>query len=145
MERRRFLGTLTGGLLATPLVEAQQGSGIYQVGLVSVAVDPAAPTVLWQAFSEAMRERNYVEGRNLVLRRAFAAGKPERLPGLVTDLVRERVDVIVTSASGETRAAKSATSTIPIVMTVVPDAVGEGLVASLARPGGNVTGLTSLT
>jgi putative tryptophan/tyrosine transport system substrate-binding protein len=134
------------GLVAVPLAGgAQQVGKTYQVGLVSMAVDPTGPpTPLWRAFGEAMRELNYVEGRNLVLRRAFAGGRRERLPDLVNELVQSKVDVLVTSASGETQAAKRATSTIPIVMTVAADPVREGLVASLARPGGNVTGLTSL-
>src|SRR5437899_1773643 len=91
-----------------------------------------------------MRELNYVEGRNLVVRLAFAEGQPERLPSLIADLMEAKVDVIVTTATQETKAAKRATSTIPIVMTVAPDPVEQGLVASLARPGGNVTGLTSM-
>src|SRR5437667_519583 len=91
-----------------------------------------------------MREPNYVEGRNLIVRRAFADGKTDRLPDLAADLVQAKVDVIVLTSTLETLAAKRATSTIPIVMTVAPDPVEEGLVASLARPGGNVTGLTSV-
>ncbi len=91
-----------------------------------------------------MRELNYEEGRNLVVRLAFAEGRPERLPSLIADLMEAQVDVIVTTATRETMAAKRATSTIPIVMTVAPDPVEQGLVASLAHPGGNVTGLTSM-
>jgi putative ABC transport system substrate-binding protein len=91
-----------------------------------------------------MRELNYVEGRNLVMKRAAAGGRPERLAGLADDLVRTPVDVIVTTSWRETQAAMHATSTIPIVMTFAPDPVGQGLVMSLARPGGNVTGLTNL-
>ena len=91
-----------------------------------------------------MRERNYVEGRNLVVKHASALGRAERLADLARDLVEGRVDVIVTTSTRETQAAKKATSTIPIVMTIPPDPVEQGLVASLARPGGNVTGLTNL-
>jgi ABC-type uncharacterized transport system substrate-binding protein len=133
-------------LIVPPLAaEAQPAGKVYQVGLVSIGAGPAgARTPLWQAFVDAMRDLNYVEGRNLVLRQAFAEGKAERLPGLIADLVQARVDVIVTSSGGEALAAKRATSTTPIVMTVAPDPVGQGLVTSLARPGGNVTGLTSL-
>jgi ABC-type uncharacterized transport system substrate-binding protein len=145
MNRRAFVAGL-GAVLAAPIgARAQQSPKPYQVALVSLAVASDAPlTPLWQAFADAMRERDYVEGRNLVLWRAFANGKPERLQVLVDDLVKSNVDVIVTSASGETRRAKRATSRIPIVMTLVPDPVAEGLAASLAQPGGNVTGLTSL-
>jgi putative ABC transport system substrate-binding protein len=145
MNRRRFLLTPLAGALAGPLAAgAQQAGKVYQVGLVSVAVVPGRPTVLWRAFLEAMRELNYVEGRNLVVRQAFSAGRREVLQGLVADLVKKQVDVIVTTSTPETLAAKQATSTIPIVMTVALDPVGQGLVESLARPGGNVTGLTSL-
>jgi putative ABC transport system substrate-binding protein len=145
MARRRFLLTMLVGVLAAPRAAgAQQPGKMYQVGLVSTAVVPGRLTVLWRAFLDAMRELNYVEGRNLVVRQAFAAGKREVLPGLVADLVKRQVDVIVTTSNPETLAAKRATSTIPIVMTVGYDPVGQGFVASLARPGGNVTGLTSL-
>ena len=93
---------------------------------------------------EAMRAMNYVEGQNLVLKLGLAEGKSERLPGLVAELVQAKVDVIVTTSTQETQAATKGTSTIPIVMTLVPDPVEQGLVKSLARPGGNVTGLTTL-
>jgi putative ABC transport system substrate-binding protein len=91
-----------------------------------------------------MREADYVEGQNLIVRLAFAEGNPQRLPGLVAELIQAKVDVIVTTSTLETLAAKKATSTIPIVMTLVPDPVEQGLVASLARPGNNVTGLTTM-
>ena len=144
ISRRGFLaGAVT--LLAAPLAtEAQQTGKVYHVGLVSVAVAPGGRTVLWRAFLDAMRELNYVEGRNLVVRQAAAAGKREALPGLLADLVKQPLDIIVTSSASETLAAKRATSTVPIVMTAVFDPVTEGLVESLARPGGNVTGLTIL-
>jgi putative ABC transport system substrate-binding protein len=90
-----------------------------------------------------MSELGYVEGRNLVIRPAFADGNPERLPALVAELVGMKVDAIVTTGPRETVAAKRATAVIPIVMTVVPDPVAQGFVASLSRPGGNVTGLTN--
>jgi putative ABC transport system substrate-binding protein len=91
-----------------------------------------------------MRELNYVEGHNLLVSRAFADGNADRLPDLVADLVQAKVDVIVATSTLETLAAKRATTPIPIVMTVAPNPVGDGLVAGLARPGGNVTGLTSM-
>jgi putative tryptophan/tyrosine transport system substrate-binding protein len=143
MERRAFV-TGSFALLAAPFVaEAQQVERAYQVGLLTLGADPTR-SGFWQKFLEAMRELNYVEGRNLIVRRAFADGKADRLPGLVADLVQAKVDVIVTTSTPETLAAKRATSTIPIVMTVVPDPIEQGLVASLARPGGNITGLTSV-
>jgi putative tryptophan/tyrosine transport system substrate-binding protein len=124
-------------------VGAQETGRVYQLGLLTLGTDPMR-SGFWQKFLEAMRELNYVEGRNLIVRRAFAEGNDDRLPDLVADLVRAKVDVIVTTATLETMAAKRGTSTIPIVMTVAPDPVEQGLVASLAHPGGNVTGLTSM-
>jgi putative ABC transport system substrate-binding protein len=145
MERRRFLLTVLAGAAAGPWVaDAQPARKTYHVGIVSAATTPGQLTVLWRAFLEAMRELGYVEGQNLVLRQAFASGRRDALPRLVDDLVKEPVDVIVTTSTPETMAAKQATSSIPIVMTVALDPVGQGLVASLARPGQNITGLTSL-
>ena len=131
-------------LTFAPLVgEAQQAERLYQIGYVTLGSQPTQ-SGLWRSFLDAMRELNYEEGRNLVVRLAFAEGRPERLPSLIADLMEAKVDVIVTTATRETMAAKRATSTIPIVMTVAPDPVEQGLVASLAHPGGNVTGLTSM-
>ena len=144
MTRRTFLCGLTLGTLSVALAAgAQQVERAYQVGLLTLGADPTR-SGFWQKFLEAMRELNYVEGRNLIVRRAFADGKADRMRGLVADLVQAKVDAIVTTSTLETLAAKRATSTIPIVMTVVPDPVEQGLVASLARPGGNITGLTSV-
>ena len=99
---------------------------------------------MWQHLLDALRALNYVEGQNLVVKLGLAEGRPERLPGLIAELVQAKVDVIVTTSTHETQAAMKATSTIPIVMTLAPDPVEQGLVKSLARPGGNVTGLTTL-
>jgi len=144
MTRRTFLCGLTLGTRSVALAAgAQQVERAYQVGLLTLGADPTR-SGFWQKFLEAMRELNYVEGRNLIVRRAFADGKADRMRGLVADLVQAKVDAIVTTSTLETLAAKRATSTIPIVMTVVPDPVEQGLVASLARPGGNITGLTSV-
>ena len=140
LSRRRFLGALSAILAAPPMAEAQR---VYRVGLLTLGGDPAR-SPFWQKFLDAMRELNYVEGRNLSVRRAFADGNLDRLSGLVDDLVRGKVDVIVSTSTRETVAAKHATSTIPIVMTLVPDPIEQGLVASLSRPGSNVTGLTSV-
>ena len=143
--RRCFLLTpLAGALAARLAAEAEEPPKVHQVGIVSSAANPGRLTVTWQAFLEAMREMGYVEGRNLVVRQAFAAGKREDLPALIAGLVKSGVDVLVTSSNPETAAAKRATPRLPIVMTVAYDPVEQGLVASLARPGGNVTGLTSL-
>jgi len=145
ISRRVFIAAGTA-LFAFPLTAVAQPAGrAYTVGVLSLGAPPASPEGdWWIPFVDAMRELNYVEGRNLVIKRASAAGSPERLREFARDLVRANVDVIVTTAVRETRAAKEATSTIPIVMTFVPDPVGVGLVSSLARPGGNVTGLTNM-
>ena len=144
LTRRVFLGLLTGGLLTAPLTaEAQEAGKVHTVGILSLGFPDSGP-VWWEVFLVAMRELNYMQGRNLRVKFAFASDQPERLAGLAGDLVRAGVDVIVTTSVRETRAARQATSTIPIVMTIAPDPVGEGLVNSLARPGGNVTGLTNL-
>jgi putative tryptophan/tyrosine transport system substrate-binding protein len=135
---------LGGSTLAAPIAaKAQQADKVHRIGLVSLG---AAPTRhgMWQHLLAAMREMNYVEGQNLVVRLALAEGNPERLPGLVAELMQAKVDVIVTTSTQETLAAKKATSTIPIVMTLVPDPIEQGLIARLARPGGNVTGLTTM-
>jgi putative ABC transport system substrate-binding protein len=136
---------LASAVFAAPLVAlAQQDGKVHRLGIVSAAATPGRLTVHWQAFLQAMRELGYVEGRNLVVRQAFAAGNREELPALVAGLVEKGVDVLVVTSNPETAAAKQVTTRIPIVMTVAFDPVGQGLVASLARPGGNVTGLTSL-
>jgi putative tryptophan/tyrosine transport system substrate-binding protein len=144
LDRRAFVaGALS--LLGIPRAAgAQQAARVYRVGLLSMGT--IAPQVtMWSAFLDAMHELDYVEGRNLVVRRGAAGdGRPDRLPEFVAGFLRDGVDVIVTTSTRETQAAKRATSTIPIVMTLSPDPVGQGLVASLARPGGNVTGLTNL-
>ena len=142
MPRRVFMASIAGGLLAGPCVAGAQDAGrTYTIGVVSIGTDPAQLGP-WQSFIDAMRERGYVEGRNLVVRRAF--GNPDRLAGMLAELVAARVDAIVTTGPRETRTARRATATIPIVMTFVEDPVAEGFVKSLAQPGTNVTGLTSL-
>jgi len=144
IDRRTFLAGTGAALLTTSRVaEGQQGGRIYTIGILSLGFPDSGP-VWWEVFLVAMRELNYVQGRNLRVKFAFASDQPERLAGLADDLVRAGVDVIVTTSVLETRAARQATSTIPIVMTIAPDPVGAGLVNSLARPGGNVTGLTNL-
>jgi len=136
------MAAVAGGLLAAPRAgRAQEARKTYTVGLVSIGTDPGQSS-LWQSFIDGMRERGYVEGRNLVVKHAF--GNPDRLAGMLAELVAARVDAIVTAGSRETRAARRATATIPIVMTFVEDPVAEGFVKGLAQPGTNVTGLTSL-
>ena len=143
MDRRAFLAvTAAGGLIAMPaFARAQQAGKIQHIGFLSLSSGPGPPA---EAFRQRLRELGYVEGRNLVIEYRWAAGKQERLPELAAELVRVKVEVIVASSTPTAEAAKRATSTIPIVMAPVADPVGSGLVASLARPGGNVTGLTNL-
>jgi ABC-type uncharacterized transport system substrate-binding protein len=129
---------------AAPLTtEAQSTERMWRIGLVSVGSDLARPA-RWQPFVEALRGLGYIEGRNLEVKSAFARGRSEELPRLVGELLRSGVDVMVTTGTRETLAARRATSTVPIVMLLVVDPVGQGFVATLARPGGNVTGLTNL-
>jgi putative tryptophan/tyrosine transport system substrate-binding protein len=144
VDRRAFVGTVALGLLAAPVAaDAQQAERVWRVGLVSIALDPNQP-LPWRPFWEAMQRLGYVEGRNRTVKHAFANGRAEDLPRLVNELVRSGVDVVVTSATRETMAVKQATTTTPIVMFLVPDPVGQGFIKTLARPGGNITGLTSL-
>ena len=145
MNRRAFLGTLAGGILAAPLsAKAQQTAGkVYRLGILSpgVAPGPSVPTIS-NLLPTALREHGYVERRNLVVDRRFADDKPDRLPGLARELVNVRPDVVVALSGQAVQAARDATTMIPIVMVIAADPVAWGLVASLSRPGGNVTGIT---
>ncbi len=130
-------------LLATPLAaEAQAPARVPRVGFLA-PLSFATDTRL-DSFLQGLRELGYVDGQTIAIEFRSAEGKPERLPALAAELVRLKVDVIVATAQASTEAAKKATGTIPIVFTVVGDPVGVGLVASLARPGGNITGLASV-
>ncbi len=146
LMRLRTVGlivTLALGLLLAPLAaDAQQAGKVYRIGFLSPVAPTTAPT--WdEAFRQGLRELGYVEGRNIAIEYRWAEDKYERLPDLAAELVRLKVDVIVAVAVAA-RAAKQATSTIPIVFAVVGDPLGDKLVASLARPGGNITGLTTI-
>jgi putative tryptophan/tyrosine transport system substrate-binding protein len=129
-------------LLAAPLAaSAQQPPGkSYRIGLLG-----DVPSFLDEAFRQGLRELGYVEGQNIAIEHRSPELKYERLPGLAADLVRLKMDVIVAASPAATEAAKRATSTIPIVFTVSGDPVADGLVASLARPGGNITGLATIS
>jgi putative ABC transport system substrate-binding protein len=143
MNRRAFLSALSGSLLAAPLAaEAQQATKVTTIGYLS-GPSLSANAARIEAFRQGLRELSYVEGKNIVIEWRSADGKLDRLPALAAELVRLKVAVIVTSGGALTRRAKEATSTIPIVMTNDPDPVGDGFVASLARPGGNITGLST--
>jgi ABC-type uncharacterized transport system substrate-binding protein len=138
MNRRQLLLLLGGALTAAPSLRAQQ-KAMPVIGLLgSISPGPAAPFTT--AFHQGLSESGYVEGQNLVIEYRWAEGRYDRLPALVADLVGRRVDVIATGGPG-IQAAKSATSTIPIVFFGGGDPVAAGLVASLARPGGNLTGI----
>jgi putative ABC transport system substrate-binding protein len=108
-----------------------------------IASSPSPASARIEAFRQGLRELGYVEGKNIVIEYRYAEGKPDRLPALAAELVRFKIDIIVTGGSSPTRAAKEATVTIPIVMSQDIDPVGSGFVASLARPGGNITGLSN--
>ncbi len=147
--RLRTLGlivTLALGLLIAPLAApAEQPRKVFRIGILgNVPLTDPEGVRLWGAFIQGLRELGYVEGQNITIEHRSSEGKYERLPDLAADLVRLKVDVIVAPAANPVFAAKQATRTIPIVMTGSGDAVGSGLVASLARPGGNVTGLSTL-
>jgi putative ABC transport system substrate-binding protein len=145
MDRRTFLGTLAGGFLAAPLAgEAQQPGKVYRIGILTNKASDPADRHLWQAFRLGLREHGWIEGENIVLEYRWTEGNFARLPELVADLVRLKVDVIVARASAWVQPAKEATSSIPIVFLIHADPVGTGHVASLARPGGNITGLAAL-
>jgi putative ABC transport system substrate-binding protein len=146
MDRRTFIGTLTGGLLAAPLAAlAQQAGKVARIGyLVYGPLESPETRMNLDAFRQGLRERGYVEGQNIVIEYRAADGKIERLPGLATELARLKVDLIVAPNTPAARAVQQATTTIPIVAPAMSDPVGDGLVASLARPGGNITGLTFL-
>jgi putative ABC transport system substrate-binding protein len=136
--------TLLLGLLATPsTIKAQPAKHVTHLGFLSGG-SPAANAARVTAFRQGLQELGYVEGHTLVSEWRYAEGQLERLPALAAELVRLEVDVIVTVAPGPTRAAKEVTATIPTVMAYDSDPVGNGFVASLAHPGGNMTGLSSL-
>src|SRR5262245_41296964 len=140
--RRRQLITLLGGAAAWPLAaRAQQVRKRYMVGILS-AGGGGVQAALNSAFIDGLREWGWFEGKNVVFENRNAEDRLERLPELAADLVRLKVDVIVAAGTLAPLAAKQATTTIPIVMTTAGDPLGSGLVASLARPGGNVTGMS---
>jgi ABC-type uncharacterized transport system substrate-binding protein len=134
---------LTLFLLTVSLAQAQQPTKIPRIGSLGGA-SPSANANGNEALRQGLRELGYVEGKNIIIEWRSAEGKLDRLPALADELVRLKADVIVTSGGQATRAAKEATKTIPIVMAQVSDPVGSGFVASLARPGGNITGLSTL-
>jgi putative ABC transport system substrate-binding protein len=148
MTRRTMalLITFTLALLVVPLaIEAHQPTKIYRIGLLSPGSLPAEPNPSMDAFRQQLRELGYVEGQNLLIERGFAEETQERLRDMAAYLVRLKVDVIVVYGVAGARAAQQATRTIPIAMTGIIDPVAQGFVASMAHPGGNITGLSNLS
>ena len=144
MNRRTFLGALTGGFLAAPLAaEAQQAGKVWRIGVLAGS-PPTTPEAArpWEALMLRLRELGYVEGQNLVVERRWAEGRADRYHELAAELVALKPDVIIAAFTPSVSAAKRATSTIPIVMAIAGDPAGTGLVASLSRPGGNITGMS---
>lgn len=144
MNRRTFVNAVAGAFLTLPLaIEAQQAGRAPRIGYVALNSAESNQHLL-TAFRQELRERGWVEGQNFVIEARFANGKADRLRALVAELIALKVDIIVTTSSATTWVAKDATKTIPIVMAASADAVGEGLVTSLAYPSGNITGMTFL-
>ena len=130
-------------VLAVGVIAEAQPTKIPRIGYLT-GNSPSTNAARIEAFRQGLRELGYVEGKNIIIEWRYAEGKADRLSALAAELVRVKVEVIVTTGPGPTRAAKEATTTIPIVMAQDPDPVGNGFVASLARPGGNITGLATL-
>src|SRR5262245_23830982 len=147
MNRKIIFCLLTAALLPTfPFAHAQQPKKVPLLGLLRPErPGDAVGERFIGAFRQGLRELGYIEGKSIILEYRFAEGKVDRFPELIAELIQLKVDIIVTGGGPQTRAAKQATTTIPIVMVNVGNPVGSGLVASLARPGGNVTGLTTVT
>ena len=145
MDRRAFIGTLTGGLLTRPLAtEAQSAAKVPRIGIVWIASFSQVAR-LHEAFLSGLRDAGYIEGRSIVVEVRSADGDAARLPGLIRDLIKRNVDVLVAPSTETAKAAKAATSNVPIVMANVTDPQESGLVVSLRQPGGNVTGLANLS
>ena len=144
MRRRTFaLAVATAFMAPASLGEAQSAGRLPRIGILG-APSAALLSARIEAFRQGLRDLGYVEGRNVLIEYRMADGRFDRLPGLAAELVRLKVDVIVTSGPASTRPASAATTTIPIVMAQDADPIGNGFIASLARPEGNITGLSSL-
>jgi putative ABC transport system substrate-binding protein len=142
MDRRTFIGRIAGSLLVAPLAAETQPTGkLSRIGVIGerTSTDP-----FLTAFRQGLRDLGYIEGQNIVIEYRYANGVVDRFPDFAVELTRLNVDVLVVGGTLAARSAKAATATVPIVFTVVGDPVGTGLVASLARPGGNATGLSNI-
>ena len=137
--------SITLSMPSWPAIASQQTVKTYHIGVLGVMSKPSPDGLrIWNAFLSGMRELGYIEGKNMVLERRYSEGQSDRYPALAQELVRLDVDLILVWTTSAALAAKAATSTIPILFTTANDPVGSGLAESLARPGGNVTGITSL-
>jgi putative ABC transport system substrate-binding protein len=138
--------TLTLSLLTMAFAATAQPAGkVYRIGRLSTGSPPAGRNPLLEAFRQGLRDLGYVEGRNILIESRYAEGQEDRCPALAAELVRLPVDVLVAAGTAPIQAAQQATSTIPIVMAWGTDPVAQGFVANLARPGGNITGLSSMS
>src|SRR5262252_7400317 len=144
MRRRMFLGVLAGGLVTAPVTAQAEQAKVVRIGLLDLAASESARNAWWKMFHDRLRELGYVEGQNVIFESRWGDGQPDRMPALAAELIKAKVELIVTAGSEAALAAKQATSSIPIVMATGADPVELGLVAGLARPGGNVTGLKSI-
>ncbi len=140
IDRRTFLVTLAGSVLAArPAARAQQAGKLPRIGYLSGGSPSNAPQ--FKVFRETLLGLGWIEGQNILIEESWAEGHYDRLPGLAAELVNRNVDVILVASTPEIRAAKQATSTIPIVMAIGADPVGQGFISNLRRPGGNITGM----
>src|SRR3981189_349947 len=143
MDRGTCISVPLGLLAAPPAAEAQPAGKVYRIGMLE-RTPRATNAANFEAFRRGLRELGYVEGKNLVIEYRSADGRDERYAALATELVRLNVDLILTRGTPAALAAKNATGTIPVVITGLADPVGQGIVASLARPGGNITGVSAI-
>ena len=143
INRRKFVIAVSAGLLATRSAYPQSAGKLPKIGYVGNA-SPSLETALVEGFRLGLRERGYVEGKTIEIQYRWANGKIDAMPAIIAELIALKVDVLITAGTPAALAAKKATATVPIVMAAVGDAVEVGIVPSLARPGGNITGLSTL-
>jgi putative ABC transport system substrate-binding protein len=143
MDRRAFVLAVASALFFDPRVSAAQPAKVYRIGILTSGAAPAEQK-RFDDFTRGLNELGYFEGRNIQIERRYAAGKFEVLPALAADLAQQKVDVIVCMSTLAAQAAKQATGTIPLVFATVADPVAEGFAESLARPGGNITGVSNV-
>jgi putative ABC transport system substrate-binding protein len=144
MKRREFILLATGVIVWTRDARAQQAANVRRIGILS-PFSPATTSRWDRALLQGLRDLGWLDGKNLAIEFRYAEGRLDRLPDLVSDLIRQKIEVLVTTVTSDTTVAKNATAEIPIVMVAVGDPVAVGFVKSLARPGGNITGLSQMT